>query len=178
MFKHVFKRFVVECRGDFGSTGPFWPFLLVILDVRGSKYVKMDPRGLVARDVTLQSCSKCLKTMFKQVFKRFRVESNANFGPVKLFLSIFTATSKIFGKKPWKIGARGHTMRDETLESGSKCLKVKVIGGFVPKFFFDRPTFWRYDIENSKIWRFSKFSKKFEGPPSPVGSELAGQKLW
>ncbi len=159
MFKHVFKSFRVECRGDFGSISPFWPFLLVILDVQGSKYVKMDPRGLVARDVTLQSCSKCLKTMFKQVFKRFRVESNANFGPVKLFLSIFTATSKIFRKKTWKIGARGHTMRDETLESGSKCLKVKVIGGFRAKIFFRWTNFleiWHKNFKNLTIFNFSK----------------------
>ena len=131
----VFKRFGLECRGDFGSIGPFWPLLLVILDVQGSKYVKMDPRGLVARDVTLQSCSKCLKTMFKQVFKRFRVGSKPTFGSVDHFLTIFTATSKIFSEKTWKIEARGHTMRDETLESSSKWLKIKVNGGFVPKIF-------------------------------------------
>ena len=138
----------------------------------------MDPRGLVSQDVTLKSCSKCLKTMFKQVFKRFRVGSKPNFGSVDHFKTIFTATSKIYRVKSWKIEARGHTMRDETLKSSSKWLKIKVNGGFVPKFFFDGPTFWRYDTKFSKIWQFSKFFKNSYGPPRPVGVELRGQNVW
>ena len=127
----------------------------------------MDSRDLVVRDEALESCSNCLKTMFKHVFKRFGVECRGDFGTMTPIWPFLHAFLMVLRKKSSKIDPRGHTMSDVTLQSGSKWLKVKVIGGFLPRFLFDNGHFLRSDTKFSKIWRFSKFLKMSNfGPQS------------